>query len=185
MTIKTETIEAIFARHGVEFTVEHSTSYSDWHGSSRSVYFKSAFGTVRLSDHDSGYDIESYRYLYYRNSEAEADKTICELIGVPVSEETVAALQREEEARQAERKAAEDERNAKAARMRARLNKMLTAFGFDEAAELPDDNKSRRKLLGNLATKSRRKPLLGDRLREFNAQYRSLHYSHEIGGFRF
>jgi hypothetical protein len=181
MAIHKDTVEALLAKHGVEFTVEHSGYFDPHGGASRSVYFKTASGTIRLSDHDC-IRHEGRGYLFYSDTPARAEQVVCEVAGIDIPAETVAALRDEAAARLAieEEKAA-----AAAAARRSAIDEMLTAFGFGNLAGRPDGDRDRNRVLGSLAARSRRKDVLGGRAAEFSRRYPGFKYDPAELGFRF
>jgi hypothetical protein len=162
MAIHKDTVEVLLAKHGVEFTVEHS-GYFDPHGggSSRLVYFKNAFGVFRLSDHDC-IRTEGRRYVRCSDSEAVAELVVCEMAGRRIPDAVIEALG----GQPAARLSAEGEEAAAAAvdavAMRGEIHAMLMAFGFAHLADRPDDDRVRNRVLGSLTARCRRKGVPGN-----------------------
>lgn len=99
-------LETLLQRLGIEFTIKHSNSYSDRYAPSLSVYFKTPFATIRLSDHSSGLPEGSNRIeLFYGDPLSVAELRIRSLAKLDVSQELLDRVQSDREAKAREDRA--------------------------------------------------------------------------------
>lgn len=99
-------LEALLQRLGLEFTINHSNNWSDRYGPSLSVYYKTPFATIRLSDHNSWLPEGSNRIeLFYGDPLSVAELRIRTLAKLDVSQELLDRVQSDREAKASEDRA--------------------------------------------------------------------------------
>lgn len=106
MKVNSIELENLIKRLGIEFAINHSNSWSDRHGPSLSVYYRTPFATIRLSDHSSGLpEGNDYIELFYGDLLSVAELRIRSLAKLDVSQALLDRVQSDREAKASEDRA--------------------------------------------------------------------------------